>query len=114
MIDPPYFISTDPQRVTFPWLVGQSYHLCPVSCRVTESGFDTVPDFVDSFNWEQSSPYSNPSIQVNDLSTVIRTADKSLSDVTFSLDISCTSERSASPDATATTQLQVKFIDECF
>ena len=46
MVDPPYSISKDPQTYSFQWIVGQSYHLCPVACRITETGFDTIPDFV--------------------------------------------------------------------
>lgn len=114
LIDPPYIISTNPFGYSFQWIVGQNYHLCPVSCAITESGLETVPDFVSSFSWEQSSPYDNPSVQINDLATEIKTADKSLDTRQFTLDITCVSEKSESPAAVAVTQLNVKFHDECF
>jgi len=85
-----------------------------VTCRIIENGKDTVPDFVASFDWEQSQPYDNPSVQINDLATEIKTPDKSLDSLTYRLDIECVSDLSESSKALAVTQLNIKFHDECF
>lgn len=114
LLDPPYVLSTTPIRYSFQWVIGQSYHLCPLSCQMTEAGRDSAPVFVSGFSLEETSPFANPSVQVNDVSATLASGDKQLDGRIYSLEISCVSERSQSAAGAISATTRVRFADECW
>lgn len=114
--NPSYQIKTTfPASVSPQWNVEQTYYLCPLLCTINERDQVTTPGFITDFSNLQTAPYSNPSIQVNDLSTTISTINKAYDGLVFLLDITCTSTRSTSEsNSSASTALEVSFRDECY
>ena len=114
--DPPYPIQVDTYEISPTFTLAQRYHLCPITCSIAETGTDFVPEFVTYFNKdEDNSPYPNPSVEVNTISTTIATSNTFFDGKPCVLDIICVSERSTHPtNREAVTQISILFRDVCY